>query len=411
MSEGDEVAVSLPMVQAESSTEGAQVYFKGSRKPCTKECVLIINAKTGEATLEKISDTVQLKVVRDGTERARSTKLLRDHSVSPIPAQQQQKQVVPPTKGQTATPAATNQTAPSSSTPQPPSERQTPTLQITPKAPKKVKSSAAKSPHQAPNKRKPEASSSVPAGLVSVPSAATTLPAVVMSQAPPSLSVQAPTPITPSPPVPAFFPGTILGIPTKKIKQSSPSTSDSSSSSSSSGSSSEGDSDSDALMSELQGEAASSSTPVAGLPMEVTQPFAVSDTPGGLPVVNPTNGQSAGPTTITSTTTATSSSSQPSSQLPATLQVPATAATAAGGGKFAGKMPTTQDNAVIGIMSSESGNSSSSGSSSDSSDSSDENDNEVANAFGYPSAPPPQRTISQLRTDLELSESGSDSEP
>ena len=64
MSEGDEVAVSLPMVQAESSAEGAQVYFKGSRKPCTKECILIINAKTGEATLEKISDAVQLKVVR-----------------------------------------------------------------------------------------------------------------------------------------------------------------------------------------------------------------------------------------------------------------------------------------------------------------------------------------------------------
>ena len=52
------------MVQAESSAEGAQVYFKGSRKACTKECILIINGKTGEATLEKISDTVQLKVVR-----------------------------------------------------------------------------------------------------------------------------------------------------------------------------------------------------------------------------------------------------------------------------------------------------------------------------------------------------------
>lgn len=111
--------------------------------------------------------------------------------------------------------------------------------------------------------------------------------------------------------------------------------------------------------------------------MKVNQPSAHSSASDGPSMVNPTNGLTAGPT-ITA--------SQTSSLPPATLQVPIAAAAAGGGGgggggQFAGKMPTSQDNAVIGIMSSESGNSSSSNSgssSSDSSDSSDENDNEVA---------------------------------
>ena len=31
---------------------------------CTKECILIIDRNTGEAILERISDTVQLKAIR-----------------------------------------------------------------------------------------------------------------------------------------------------------------------------------------------------------------------------------------------------------------------------------------------------------------------------------------------------------
>ena len=50
--------------QAESVDDVAQ--FRGPRKNCTKECVLIIDTQTGEAILEKISNTVQLKAVRWG---------------------------------------------------------------------------------------------------------------------------------------------------------------------------------------------------------------------------------------------------------------------------------------------------------------------------------------------------------
>ncbi len=38
--------------------------FRGPKKACMKECVLIIDTQSGEAILEKISNTVQLKAVR-----------------------------------------------------------------------------------------------------------------------------------------------------------------------------------------------------------------------------------------------------------------------------------------------------------------------------------------------------------
>ena len=38
--------------------------FRGPKKNCTKECILIIDRVTGEAKLERISDTVQLKAIR-----------------------------------------------------------------------------------------------------------------------------------------------------------------------------------------------------------------------------------------------------------------------------------------------------------------------------------------------------------
>ena len=135
---------------------------------------------------------------------------------------------------------------------------------------------------------------------------------------------------------------------------------------------------------------------VAGVPMEVNQPLGHVASiqsgimSGGLLVANATNGQAPGPPAITTTSQPPTTLQQvPPTALqqvpPATLQQgPPTAPPATMGGQrvgqFAGKMPTPQDNAVIGIMSSESGNSSSSNSgssSSDSSDSSDENDNEV----------------------------------
>jgi ELL-associated factor len=75
---GDEVSVSLPVSQAESSDD---VYlFKGARRSCAKECVLIINTTTGEAILEKITNTVQLKGVRDPKKKK------PPRSVSPLPS-------------------------------------------------------------------------------------------------------------------------------------------------------------------------------------------------------------------------------------------------------------------------------------------------------------------------------------
>ncbi|CAI7993730.1 ELL-associated factor 1 [Geodia barretti] len=76
--EGDEVNMSLPVVQAESADDVAQ--FRGPKRPCTRECVLIINTETGEAILEKIGSSVNLKSVRDGR-----PKPSRDRSISPAP--------------------------------------------------------------------------------------------------------------------------------------------------------------------------------------------------------------------------------------------------------------------------------------------------------------------------------------
>ena len=58
----DEVSVSFPLEPADGGAHAQQ--YKGSKKPCTKECILLINTETGEASLEKISSMVQLKAVR-----------------------------------------------------------------------------------------------------------------------------------------------------------------------------------------------------------------------------------------------------------------------------------------------------------------------------------------------------------
>lgn len=41
-----------------------QTVFKGSQRPYTKECVLIIDRVTGEFTLEKLSSNIQVKKTR-----------------------------------------------------------------------------------------------------------------------------------------------------------------------------------------------------------------------------------------------------------------------------------------------------------------------------------------------------------
>lgn len=41
-----------------------QTVFKGSQRPYTKECVLVIDRATGEITLEKLSSNMQVKKTR-----------------------------------------------------------------------------------------------------------------------------------------------------------------------------------------------------------------------------------------------------------------------------------------------------------------------------------------------------------
>lgn len=44
-----------------------QTVFKGSQKPCNKECVLIVDKVTGEITLERLSWNIQVKKTRSET--------------------------------------------------------------------------------------------------------------------------------------------------------------------------------------------------------------------------------------------------------------------------------------------------------------------------------------------------------
>jgi len=44
--------------------DSGETIYKGGKKPCTKECVLIINKETGEITLERVSSNISLKKSR-----------------------------------------------------------------------------------------------------------------------------------------------------------------------------------------------------------------------------------------------------------------------------------------------------------------------------------------------------------
>eukprot|EP00794_Sanderia_malayensis_P020590 gene20590-22621_t len=57
--ENNDITVTVPNVQESEST-----VFKGSKRPCTKECILIIDKSTGEVTLERLASNIQLKKIR-----------------------------------------------------------------------------------------------------------------------------------------------------------------------------------------------------------------------------------------------------------------------------------------------------------------------------------------------------------
>lgn len=59
--QGSEVTVTVPHVEGAGTT---QTVYKGFKKPCHKECVLIIDHSTGEITMEKLGSSIQLKKTR-----------------------------------------------------------------------------------------------------------------------------------------------------------------------------------------------------------------------------------------------------------------------------------------------------------------------------------------------------------
>ena len=59
--ENSQVTVSVPHVEGRGTT---QTVYKGSRRPYAKECILIIDHDTGEITLEKLANNIQVKKTR-----------------------------------------------------------------------------------------------------------------------------------------------------------------------------------------------------------------------------------------------------------------------------------------------------------------------------------------------------------
>ncbi|XP_070566836.1 ELL-associated factor 1-like [Ptychodera flava] len=65
---GNEISVTVPHIEGSGTNF---TMFKGPQKPVQKECVLIIDNKTGEITLERLSSTIHLKKQRlEGSSRA-----------------------------------------------------------------------------------------------------------------------------------------------------------------------------------------------------------------------------------------------------------------------------------------------------------------------------------------------------
>ncbi|XP_064614089.1 ELL-associated factor 1-like [Liolophura sinensis] len=59
--ENHQVTVALPHVQGSGTSH---TVYKGNKRPCPKECVLIIDHDTGTYTLERLSTHIQLKKTR-----------------------------------------------------------------------------------------------------------------------------------------------------------------------------------------------------------------------------------------------------------------------------------------------------------------------------------------------------------
>lgn len=65
--EGHQITVTVPHVEGAGTDH---TVYKGNKRPCLKECVLIIDHQTGTFTLEKLTNNIQLKKTRiEGSSR------------------------------------------------------------------------------------------------------------------------------------------------------------------------------------------------------------------------------------------------------------------------------------------------------------------------------------------------------
>ncbi|XP_002738450.1 uncharacterized protein LOC100371889 [Saccoglossus kowalevskii] len=88
---GNGIKVTVPHIEG----TGAEFVYKGPKKPVQKECVLIIDNKTGEITLERLSSCIQLKKQRlEGSSKASAN---RPHT--PVDHNKQKSSSLSPPKG------------------------------------------------------------------------------------------------------------------------------------------------------------------------------------------------------------------------------------------------------------------------------------------------------------------------
>lgn len=75
---GGEVTVSLPNTQDSGTT-----VYRGSKKPCPKECILVVDKEKRTIILERLASTVQLKKIRSAPTNSATTKTNQSSSQPP----------------------------------------------------------------------------------------------------------------------------------------------------------------------------------------------------------------------------------------------------------------------------------------------------------------------------------------
>lgn len=86
--DGGEVTVSLPNTQDSGTT-----VYKGSKKPCPKECILIVDKEKKTITLERLTSTIQLKKIRSAP--ATSSTVAKNNQLSSHQVHQTEPTILP----------------------------------------------------------------------------------------------------------------------------------------------------------------------------------------------------------------------------------------------------------------------------------------------------------------------------